>query len=765
MIKQDSGTRISGYSIRNASTILIRPCIFLSAVLGCSLASAYSQEPLSEPGRLETITVTADRFASVDSLKSISIDTIDADALSNASITRASDLSALSAALTVRSIFGSSAPQFFIRGIGSNDINPSANPGIAIYQDEAFIASPLGQNLDLFDLVSVSVLKGPQGTLFGRNATGGAIITQTRSPGENAGGYAQVSIGERDFKEVEVAYDLGRQGPLALRLAGMSRNSDGATINTISGDRVNGLDEWGVRLRADLKLPGRWSADVTIGWVADRSDMTAHQGLGLFAPESLAPGGAPQLCDPSRISTGTCVNILGYAYSSDPYEGAYDRPTQEMLDVGHGSLVISRDGPVRFKSVTTFRMADREIFEDADASPLSIANLDFLNQNEAVTQELNFKGRIGNVSWTSGLFFLGEQLETTNRYDNLGALRAAGVVFSPIDFFLGPFRLQQDYVQEVQSSALYGELDWRATEVLTLSAGLRYTIEQTDFRTQTDFREDLPDTTLSPRRSGMVEDDAISWRFAGSWAFQANSSVFASASRSFRSSSFNGGALFPFDTLGPVQPEEVTALEIGMSKNWGTSLDTKISAFQYNYDGLQDFTFRPTPPPTRQVLDSADAKINGIEANMAWADPGGLSFDVGLVLLDASYTDFIDANGIDRAGARLTAAPETALRLSGQKQWALSPSLDLTLSIDADHRSNMFFDSSNSALLSSPERTLVNARLMLTQARKGWVLALEGSNLTDEIVLVDALNIAEYGLIQQTYNAPRQVFMSVTRSF
>lgn len=744
---------------------MIRQCVVLSAVLGCSLPSAYSEERPPEPGRLETITVTADRFASIDSLKAISADIIDADDLSRVSITRASDLSALSAALTVRSIFGSSAPQFFIRGIGSNDINPSANPGIAIYQDDAFIASPLGQNLDLFDLVSVSVLKGPQGTLFGRNATGGAIITQTQYPGENAGGYAQVSIGERNFRGAEAAYDFGRYGPLALRVSGMSRNSDGATVNAKSGDRVNGLDEWGIRLRGDLKLPGPWSADLSIGWVADRSDMTAHQGLGLFAPESLAANQAPQLCDLSRISTGTCVNILGYEYSSDPYEGAYDRPTREMLNVGHGSLVISRDGPVRFKSVTSFRTADREIFEDADASPLSIANLDFLNQNEAVTQEFNFKGRIRDVSWTSGLFFLGEQLETTNRYDNLGALRAGGVAFSPVDFFLGPFRLQQDYVQDVQSSALYGEVDWRATEVLTLSAGLRYTIERTDFRTQTDFSEDLPDTTLSPRRTGMVEDDAVSWRFAGSWDFEANSSIFASASRSFRSSSFNGGALFPFDTLGPVQPEEVTALEIGMSKNWGTALNAKISAFQYNYDGLQDFTFRPTPPPTRQVLDSADAKINGIEASVAWSDPGSLSFDAGLVLLDAYYTDFIDANGFDRTGAQLTAAPETALRLSGQKQWALSPSLDLMLSIDADHRSNMFFDSSNSALLSSPERTLVNARLMLSQAGKGWVFALEGSNLTDEIVLVDALNIAEYGLIQQTYNAPRQVFMSVTKSF
>jgi iron complex outermembrane receptor protein len=744
---------------------MIKPFAVLTAVLGCSLSSAYSQERAPEPTRFDTITVTADRFASRDSLKAVSVDTINADKLSRVSIVRASDLSALSAALTQRSIFGSSAPQFFIRGIGSNDINPSANPGIAIYQDEAFIASPLGQNLDLFDIVSVSVLKGPQGTLFGRNATGGAIITETQGPGENASGYAQVSLGELNFKGVEAAYDFGRYGPLALRISGMSRNSNGFTRNTTTGDRVNGLDEWGVRLRGDLQLSGPWAADITVGWLADRSDMTAHQGLGLFAPESLALGSAPQLCDPSRISTGTCVNILGYGYSSDPYEGAYDRPTQEMLDVGHGSLVISRDGPVRFKSVTTFRMADREIFEDTDASPLSIANLDFLNQSEAVTQEFNLKGRVGDVSWTSGLFFLDEQLETTNRYDNLGALRAVGVPFSPVDFFLGPFRLQQDYVQEVQSTALYGEMDWRATDALTLTAGLRYTVEQTDFTTQTDFKEALPDTTLSPQRADSVEDDALSWRLAGSWAFDAGSSVFVSASRGFRSSSFNGGALFPFDTLGPVQPEKVTALEIGMSKNWGRSLSASVSAFNYKYDGLQDFTFRPTPPPTRQVLDSADAEINGVEASLAWTDDGGLSFDAGLVLLDAHYTDFIDANGTDRAGARLTAAPETALRLSGQKRWALNPSLSLTFSIDADHRSNIFFDSSNSALLSSPQRTLFDARLVLTQNSKGWALALEGSNLTDETVLVDALNIAEYGLIQQTYNTPRQVFVSVSKSF
>jgi iron complex outermembrane receptor protein len=739
--------------------------ITLPALLICGFYPAAAQQDEGDEKRLETITISADRFASAESLRAVSAETIGAEDIARTSITRADDLSSLSASLTQRSIFGSSAPQFFIRGVGSNDINPTANPGIAIYEDDVFIASPLGQNLAFFDIAGASIYKGPQGTLFGRNATGGAIVVQTRSPGETPGGDIRASAGDNSFRGVEAAYDTGRFGPVALRISGMARNSDGFTTNAVTGNRVNGLDEWGFRVRGDLDLNGPWGAAAMLELGADRSEMTAHQGLGLFAPESLGPGSVPGICNPDRIAAGSCVNLLGYNYSSDPYTVANDRPTEETLDVTHGSIVVTRDGPVRFKSVTAIRVANRNILEDADASPLSIANLDFLNESEAISQEFNLKAQAGPLSWTSGLFFLDDQLTTANRYDNLGQLRQNGVTFSPVNFFLGPFRLQQDYAQTVSSAAIYGEVDWLATSALTLTAGLRYTREETDFETSTVFREALPDTTLSPRRAGSVDDEALSWRLAGSWAFAEDRYVFVSASRGFRSSSFNGGALFPADTIGPVEPEEITAVEAGVSWQWASGLSSQVSAFQYAYDGLQDFTFRPNPPPTRQVLDSADAGITGMEANFAWKGTFGLSADISLALLDATYTDFIDANGIDRNGARLTATPETALRVSAQYERAIGSDFGLTLAVDLDHRSEIYFDSSNSALLSSPQVTLLRTRVLLVDRKRGLELALEASNITNEAVLVDALNISEYGLIQQTYGAPRQVFLSVSKSY
>lgn len=737
----------------------------LLTVLGCE-AWAQSDEPASEK-RLDPIKVSGDRLPSAASAQSISIERIGLDSLSRSDISLASDLSQISASLTHRSIFGSSAPQFFIRGVGSNDINPSANPGIAIYQDSTFIASPLGQNLSLFDVAAVDILKGPQGTLFGRNATGGAIIVETRAPGDTPGGYLRLGAGEFGFLETQAAFDTGSAGGFKARLAGFARHSDGFVDNTLTGDKENDIEAQGARLTVDAELTGPWSARFLTDWVRDRSGMTAHEGLGLFAPESLASPNGPTLCDQARARVGDCVNIFGHRYSDDPYSGAFDAADGEDLDAGGVSLTVRRDGPIQFKSVTAFRTADRDVREDTDASPLAIAQLSFLNQSKTFTQEVSLKGKTGRLAWTGGVFYLDQRLETRNLYDNLAELRAAGVPFNPdpAAFFAGPFRLEQAYQQDVKSAAVYGEADYAASEALTLTVGLRLTDETTEFETRTDFREALPDPVLSPPRGGETSDTNASWRLAASYAFSSDRTVFVQASRGFRASSFNGGALFPVDSVGPVEPEHVTALETGTKWRLSETLAAEGSVFAYRYDGLQNFTFVPDPPPTRQVLDSADAEILGVDASFDWRLPLGFGVRGSAVWLDATYSDFVDANGIDQSGNRLTASPELSSRLSINWNGQLGERLEPAASLGWTHRSEIFFDSANSPLLSSPAADLLDARLSLSDPRTGLSASVQISNVTDEAVIVDAINIGEYGLIQRTYGAPRQVRVQVSKHF
>jgi iron complex outermembrane recepter protein len=558
---------------------------------------------------------------------------------------------------------------------------------------------------------------------------------------------------------------------LAARVASFARSSDGFVKNTLTGGRESDEEAHGVRVSLDLQTGGNWRANIMLDHSKNRAGMRAHQGLGLFDPSGFAnPGPAgPNLwpCALERVLASECVNALGYQYSADPYSEGYDRQDREHVDASGISLTLRREADFVFESISNYRVADREVFEDTDASPLSIIALDFLNDSWAFTQELRLSHAYDGGSWQAGAFGLVEELDTTNRYDTLSQLRTLGVGFIPDPnlFFFGPFRLSQSYAQRTESLAVFAQWDTELSDKLTATLGTRVTDESNEFSTQTRFNEVIAQPILSPLRAGKSSDTAFSWRAALAYEIEEGRLLYASVNRAFKSGYFNGGALFPFDAIGPVDPEFLLAYEAGIKWRASDRLEAKASAFFYDYSGLQDFTLRPSPPPTRQVLDSADADIRGLELSARALLPAGFSFDASHSLLDTKFVDFIDANGVQRSGNRLTASPKQAAVAALNWQAGISENWAASASLRANYRSLIYFDNTNSPLLSSPSRTIVGADLALSNARSGLTVRLTARNLGDKAVLVDALNIAEYGFLQQTYDPPRQIGMSVEQRF
>jgi iron complex outermembrane recepter protein len=673
--------------------------------------------------------------------------------------------------VTLVSIFGSSAPQIYIRGVGSNDVNPSANPGIAAYQNETYLASPLGQNLALFDLDRIEILRGPQGTLFGRNATGGTLIVHTRQPDARRTGKVAFSLGSFGQRDIEANLNTGGLGPFRARLAGFDRKSDGWTKNSVNGASANGQDAAGGRLTLTAELSPNWDINLALDYAVDRSGMTAHSGLGIFEPPSLlapsVPGSPPRRCDNARIRAGVCSNILGYVYSKDPSYQSYDRDDREYLDVGGLSLTFARSGKINFRTITSYRGERRSVREDTDASPLAVVALDFNNSSRAFTQEFLFSGTRAALTWRVGAFALSEQLSTTNRFETLGSLRALGVRFipDPIFFAFGPFRLSQRYQQTVRSEAIFSEADFAASPKLTLTAGARLTSETTKFRTETLFAEMISDPVLSPSRNAKSSNDAISWRLAARYEFARGQNAYATISRGFKSGGFNGGALFASDTIGPLDPEFVTAYETGVKWKFSPTLSAELAIFRYDYSDLQDFTIRATPPPSRQILDSADAQMSGADLNVQALMPLGFSLRSNISLLKARYTNFIDANEVDRAGNNLPISPRLSTNIALQWNGPITDRISATARLTVDQRSQVFFDNTNDALMSSPETETFAASINLEDQTSGWRLGLSGENLTNERTLIAALNIANYGFIQQTFARPKRLQVTLSQSF
>lgn len=723
---------------------------------------------------LEEVVVTARRQNDDSSNVPVSVEIIGSSNLQGSGIFYASDIASLTASVTISSIFGSSAPQIYLRGVGSNDVNPSANPGIAAYQNETYLASPLGQNLAAFDLDRVEILRGPQGTLFGRNATGGTLIFHTNQPDMNQGGSVSATFGSFGQHAVETSLDTGLLGSFRARFAGFIRKTDGWTKNTANGQLGNDQDAAGGRLTVVGDVLSDWTANLTVDYSVDRSGMTAHSGIGLFEPPNplspAPPGALPKPCTEAKVQQGVCANILGYVYGSDPYKQAYDRVGQEYLDVGGASLTLARSGSIDFRSITSYRDARRDVKEDTDASPLSIVALDFDNKSSAFTQEFllnSNRNELDRSTWQAGAFLLNEKLSTVNRFETLGTLRNFGVAFipDPVFFAFGPFRLTQRYTQSVQSAALFGEVGYTATAKLTLTAGARVTHETGEFNTETRFAEVIANPVLAPRRAGKVTTDALTWRIAALYKFGESRSAYATISRGFKSGGFNGGALFSSDTIGPLDPEFVIAYETGVKWAFSRALSGEISLFNNDYNGLQDFTLRATPPPSRQVLDSADAQMSGFDASLRAILPLGFTARASVAALRTQYTDYTDANGVDRSGNRLPVSPSTSTNFALEWKGQISSRLIASARLVYDQRSKIFFDNTNSPLLSSPSSQTIAVLLSLEDRDRVWRLDLSGQNLTDEQTVVATLNIANYGFIQQTYAPPRSFQIALTRTF
>jgi iron complex outermembrane recepter protein len=713
------------------------------SLLICFLASLHAATPNAPSAEtsvpeLDEIVVRARRkdIQEPEQTLPISVDVLTESQLRARGLQRASELNALGSSLGYRAIFGASAPQFFIRGIGSNDINPSGNPAVSVYLGDVLLASPIGQNMALFDLSAVEVAKGPQGTLFGRNATAGSIRLIPNSPEAGTSARLGITLGRFHQRDVDAMANIGNED-VAFRVAGFVQDADGYIANSAQNTRESDTEALGARLSSDVRLSEEWRAQISLDSAKNRAGMRAHRGIGLL------PGGR---------------NVLGFVYPADPYRQGYDRQDREHVDNTGASLRLVREGPVQLEWISSVRDAKRSVRDDADASPVDLIGLNFDNDSEQRTHELRVHSDTAPIAWQAGLFYLNDTLQTTNRFDVLGVARAAGAPFNPQ---FGPFVLQQDYTQSVQSIAAYAEAEVPLSEQSDLTLGFRQTREKVDFKTRTVFAETQQIPLGSPR-TGDVRDSGSSWRIALAHRFSDMLSTYASVNRGFKSSGFNGGALFPNDDIGPLAPEFLTAYELGAT--WQSSVRTqwRASMFHYDYQDLQVFTL-VAAQPTFQSKESTDATVDGVELRVRSQITSNLGLQADITLLDARYRRFIDANNRDLTGNRLTAAPKSAAYVGMDWQVADAGNWRLLLRADANFRSRIYFDGSERVLLSAPSRTLLGMGVALENATTR--IALDAHNVLNKVDLVDALDFSQYGFVQQTFGPPARWSLSLTRRF
>lgn len=733
-----------------------RALLGATAISLCLSGAAFAQQT-EEPALVDEITITAQkREQSVYDVGG-TLAVAGAETLQSRRVEQVKDLAALTPNVDVKEQVPGAMPIITIRGVGLDDFSSANNPSAGVYIDEVYLASLAQMNFDFFDIERVELLKGPQGTLYGRNSTAGALNVLTAKP--SFGGFAAraaAGIGNYESYEAEGMVNIPVSESFALRIAAKVIGQDeGFWFNRVQNRDIGRRDVWLGRVQA------RWAAgnaDVTLKLEGQRvrSEMGQGEFMGVF-PSALSPTVA---CpgDPR------CTDFFGYRDpDGDPFKG--DWSGDQFYDIDQWGATLRAEWDLGFAtltSVTGFQDFERSFYIDTDATPLR--QTDFI-QNDAITQfsqELRLAGDTDKLNWLVGAFYSSDDVDT----DNPGFLQD---LFNTTTYSFGK--------QETQSAALFGNGEWTLSPTLSLVAGLRYTWEEKAYQGGTDDLVSLcPGSALSGAPCGAgpirlsfidetISDTNWSYKLGLNWKPMDDLLVYASVSQGVKSGGFFSGVTTNSGQLQPYDPETLIAFEAGVKARLGGGVQVTASLFHYDYSDVQTF-IRDTSGalPIQRLGNVDEATITGLDADLTWRPPAvdGLTLQLGLGLLDAELGAFAVTAGTVPEGNRLPNAPEVTFNASGAYDIPLGADWSLQLQGGAKYSDSVFKDAINDPLLVQDSYWSFDGRIGVS-SEGGWSFSLWGKNLSDESHVVQGVNNGALGVGFRTYNAPRTFGVTVAK--
>lgn len=717
---------------------------------GAGVVFAASQ--LASAGILEEITVTAQKREQNIQDVGGSITAISGEQFKELGFDTVLDVATQTPNLNFSAPSGAgSNPSISIRGVGISDFADSNEGPVAMYIDEVYLGSLAGQAANVFDIERIEVLRGPQGTLYGRNTTGGLVHFVTNKPTEELEGYAELTYGSWGKTKFEGAVSGSLSDTIRGRISLYHDENDGTQRDRGTGERGNVVDVTAYRGQLDIDLGDELVLELNAhgGKIDNKTQLYKHRGL-------LDAGGAP--CSVSAVEARQCFDAFGFRDpESDPRSVLTDGIGQTPLEIdtfgAYAKLTWARD-EWELVSITAYEEVDKYLQDTTfpgfigSTPPMPIGLLlhpFFFTDNSQITQELRLSHTTDEFTWVAGFYYFDDEKDGGQGIGSDSRLPPGAP----------PATYDLDFVQNTEALALFWHADWHFAENWTLEVGIRYSEEEKDL---VDFVD--PGTVFGgPGISAFtfrddIDTNNVSWNLGLDWQINDDILVFGNISRGFKSGGWNSGGLVvsPIE-LEAFDDEILTTYEIGIKSSWADGkVRANASAFYYDYEDFQAFTQSDNNGfPVSRLQNAGNATIYGAELELTLAPTDYLEAQLGFGYLDSETEDFVafdrlDAMGnplfIDLSGTEMTLSPDFTANGLVRVYFPLFGG-EISAQVAVTHSESYFIDSNNDPLGASGKFTLWNARV----AWKGgpddrYEIAAYVENLSDEEYLVEGFNIA-----------------------
>jgi iron complex outermembrane receptor protein len=679
---------------------VLKRALLCSAV--CVGGAGMAAPALAQSAELEEIIVTAQKRAESIQDVPISVSALSAEAIRDQGIGRIEDFatSLPSVYIDMRELRGTSIS---IRGIVSETNNPGVDQGVGVYVDGVYMGRPTTINNSLYDLERIEVLRGPQGTLYGKNTIAGAINFITRKPGDELRGDISASYGNYDAIRASASVS----GPVVpgkfyVGVSGGIDRRDGLVKNLLTGTDLDDVDSLSGRLTAVYSENEDFELVVRVDASRDRTN-----------------SGAIDIVDNGDLTGTPLADASGW-----DRQVAQNRDTVQNRDTFGASGEINWSlGGGKLTSITAYREFQWYNLADNDYTALDLLASGISEDQNQFSQELRFASPdSGPLTYVFGVYYFHQRLETNS----------AAVIGADLGVY--PEAVTGNILATIKSESIagFGQAVYRVTDQFSITAGLRYTWEKKDVvHSQVGDPFGLLLATMPERRFGRSEDD-FSPSLSLNYKWNDKVLTYATVSRGFKSGGYNVFSVTPTDDA-EYEPEFVTSYEIGLKSDLlENRLRFNASAYYLRYKDLQVNQLELVGGlPQFQTSNAARARSKGVELELTARPVNGFDVTVNYSYLDAKFLDYAGATpgGDDFTGNTMVKAPKHNISVGAQYEAPLTDTLSLTLRGDLTHRSRIFFGPDNG--YSQGDVTIVNGRIGIG-SEQGWSLFLWGRNLTNK---------------------------------